>query len=96
MSEQPYDQEDDPSERHAEKQRLAREVEEQKTKKKEELAYVTTTERCDGCGAQSYYLILLPGEKELYLCYHHYRVHEEKLFEVAEDIIDESELLTRR
>lgn len=63
---------------------------------KEELEWLTTKERCDQCGAQSYYLVLFGEGRELYFCYHHYRMHEEKLFEVAEDIIDESELLTGR
>jgi hypothetical protein len=59
----------------------------------EEFEYVTIPERCDQCGSQSYYKIVLKNDGELFLCYHHYNSHEEKLFEVAEDIIDESELL---
>lgn len=62
----------------------------------EELEYLTISERCDQCGSQSYYKIVLKGDAELFLCYHHYNSHEEKLFEVAEDIVDESELLHRR
>lgn len=71
-------------------------VQEAEPKKEEPLEYLTSTERCDQCGSQSYYKIILPGGGELFLCYHHYNRHEEKLFEVAEDIIDESELLHRR
>lgn len=69
---------------------------EQQKPPKEELEWLTTKERCDQCGSQSYYLVLFGDGKELYFCYHHYRMHEDKLFEVAEDIIDESELLTGR
>ena len=60
------------------------------------LEYLTVPERCDQCGSQSYYKITFPGGGELFLCYHHYNQHEEKLFEVAEDIVDESELLHKR
>ena len=57
------------------------------------LEWFTPPHRCDQCGSQSYYKIVLKNDGELFLCYHHYNSHEEKLFEVAEDIIDESELL---
>ena len=59
------------------------------------LEYLTTRERCDQCGSQSYYKIVFK-QGELFLCYHHYKSHEDMLFEVAEDIVDESELLHRR
>ena len=64
-------------------------------KPKEELEWVTIPERCDQCGSQSYYKIVLKTG-ELFLCYHHYNQHEKNLFDIAEDIIDESELLHKR
>ena len=84
---------EDPDELHAERDKLSREVEKPP---KKELEWLTTKERCDQCGAQSYYLVLFGEGQELYFCHNHYKKNEEKLFEVAEDIIDESELLTRR
>lgn len=60
--------------------------------KEKETEWYTTRERCDQCGAQSYYMVTF-SFGNLFFCYHHYRIHEEKLFEVAEDIVDESELL---
>jgi rRNA maturation protein Nop10 len=64
----------------------------EESKKKEEPEWYTTQERCDQCGAQSYYMVIF-SFGNLFLCYHHYKKHEERLFEVAEDIVDESELL---
>lgn len=61
----------------------------------EELEWLTVPERCDQCGSQSYYKVILK-KGELFLCYHHYNVHEDRLFEIAEDIVDESELLHKR
>lgn len=62
----------------------------------ESLEFLTPPERCDQCGSQSYYKVVLPNDGQLFLCYHHYNIHEEKLFEIAEDIVDESELLHKR
>ena len=84
---------EDPNELHAEREQLEREV---VKPPKEELEWLTARERCDQCGSQAYYLVIFGEGSELYFCYHHFRKNEDALFEVAEDIIDESELLTGR
>lgn len=58
----------------------------------EELEWMTPTERCDGCGSQAYYRVSF-NSGHLFFCRHHYLKHEEKFFDMAEDIVDESELL---
>lgn len=58
----------------------------------EELEKYTTKEQCDVCIAQAFYMISFDSGI-LFFCRHHYMEHEDKLFDVATDIIDESDLL---
>jgi hypothetical protein len=58
----------------------------------EELEWLTTAQRCDSCGAQSYYAVEFTSGV-LYFCRHHYLKYEAMFFEIAQDIVDESELL---
>ena len=51
---------------------------------------LTTTDRCDRCGAQAYLLVRLPSGGELFFCNHHGREHEGVLRESGADIHDES------
>lgn len=60
--------------------------------KEDELVWYTTTERCDQCNAQSYYMAVFESGN-LFFCYHHFNEHSEKIFESALDVVDESELL---
>ena len=55
---------------------------------------LTTTDRCDRCGAQAYVQITLKGGGDLRFCVHHYSAHADKLADVAEHIVDESHRLT--
>ena len=59
----------------------------------EEIESYTRLELCDQCGvAQSFYRIEFQSGF-LFLCRHHYMKHEAKIFEVAVDVVDESDLL---
>jgi hypothetical protein len=58
----------------------------------ETLEWLTEREKCDACGAQSYYAVAFKAGL-LYFCRHHYLKHEDLFFDEAEDIVDESELL---
>ena len=56
---------------------------------------LTTTDRCDRCGAQAYVRALLPNGLELLFCAHHSRQHSSALTKVAVDIHDETDRLVR-
>ena len=59
----------------------------------EEIESYTRLELCDQCGvAQSFYRVEFQSGF-LFLCRHHYMKHEAKIFEVAVDVVDESDLL---
>jgi hypothetical protein len=47
-------------------------------------------DRCDGCGAQAYVLVIFPEDKALTFCGHHWNQHSEKLIELAIDVVDET------
>jgi hypothetical protein len=51
--------------------------------------------RCDRCGAQAYVRVVLPSDRELLFCAHHYRQHAPALAKVAAEIQDEMEQLAR-
>lgn len=52
---------------------------------------LNANDRCDGCGSQAYYKVLLKGnDTELHFCFHHYQKAEEKLRPNAAMIFDES------
>jgi hypothetical protein len=55
----------------------------------------TQFEYCDVCGYQSYYIVTLSTGK-LYFCAHHFKQNKKVLYEIAEDIIDESNMLLVR
>ncbi|GAB3584726.1 DUF7455 domain-containing protein [Calidifontibacter terrae] len=55
---------------------------------------LTAADRCDRCGAQAFIRARLAGGSELLFCAHHGRSHLDKLREVAEEVVDESDRLT--
>ena len=52
---------------------------------------LTSSDRCDRCGARAYVRVILQAGGELYFCVHHARKHEESLRKVAQFIDDETE-----
>jgi hypothetical protein len=54
---------------------------------------LTTSDRCDSCGAQAYYAVELKTG-ELFFCRHHFSKNEDTLINIAIDIYDESDALT--
>lgn len=60
----------------------------------QEVYLLTAQDRCDACGAQAYFLVILPEDRALTFCLHHWNQHAEKLIEVAVDVVDESDRLT--
>lgn len=57
-----------------------------------DLEWYTPNERCDSCSSQSYFMVVL-DTGNLFFCKHHFKKNEAVIFELAHDIIDESELL---
>jgi hypothetical protein len=55
---------------------------------------LTATDRCDRCGAQAYLKVELASGFELLFCAHHAREHEDKLREVAVNVVDETAKLS--
>lgn len=60
-----------------------------------EKVWETQFEYCDTCGHQSYFVVKLAAGK-LFFCYHHFNENRKVLYEIAEDIIDESNMLLSR
>lgn len=59
-------------------------------------AALTALDRCDRCGAQAYLRVELASGLELLFCAHHAREHDEKLREVAVNVIDETHKLEKK
>lgn len=57
---------------------------------------LTANDRCDSCRAQAYVLVILPEDRDLMFCKHHWDMYSAKLIEVAVDIIDETDKLERK
>jgi hypothetical protein len=57
----------------------------------QEVYLLTAVDRCDACGSQAYVLVILPEDRALTFCGHHWNKHAEKLVEVAVDIVDETD-----
>ena len=57
-----------------------------------ELEWYTPDERCDVCESQSYYMVAFDSGN-LFFCIHHFKKNEALIFEKANDVVDESELL---
>jgi hypothetical protein len=55
--------------------------------------HLTTSDRCDRCGARAYVRVTLPGGGELLFCAHHGRAHEGALRAADAQITDESDTL---
>lgn len=55
---------------------------------------LTATDRCDRCGAQAYLKVELASGFDLLFCAHHAREHEDKLREVAVNVVDETAKLS--
>jgi|AntAceMinimDraft_5_1070358.scaffolds.fasta_scaffold262380_2 hypothetical protein len=56
--------------------------------------WYTLNERCDACNSQSYFMVSF-DYGNLFFCKHHFDRHEDTIFELALDVVDESELLFR-
>ena len=54
---------------------------------------LTAADRCDRCGAQAYIRATLHVGGELLFCAHHGREHLDKLREIADEVIDETDRL---
>jgi hypothetical protein len=54
---------------------------------------LTSSDRCDRCGAQAYLRVHLASGSELLFCAHHAREHGEKLKTVAVNVHDETSKL---
>ncbi|WP_212755426.1 MULTISPECIES: DUF7455 domain-containing protein [Flexivirga] len=54
---------------------------------------LTTSDRCDRCGAQAFIRARLSSDQDLLFCAHHGREHIDKLREIAEEVIDETDRL---
>jgi len=54
---------------------------------------LTTSDRCDRCGAQAYLRVHLASGSELLFCAHHAREHGDKLKKVAVNVHDETSKL---
>ena len=54
---------------------------------------LTTSDRCDRCGAQAYVRAVIGSGSELLFCAHHWHENETRLREVAISIQDESDRL---
>lgn len=55
---------------------------------------LTASDRCDRCGAQAYYRVILQNGGELLFCAHHAKAHKDKLQQVALSIQDETDRLS--
>jgi hypothetical protein len=54
---------------------------------------LSAADRCDRCGAQAYFRVMLAGGGELLFCAHHGRKYGEALREAGADIVDETDRL---
>lgn len=52
---------------------------------------LTAADRCDRCGAQAYYLVVMPGGADLVFCRHHGQAYEERLHKVAVEVVDQTD-----
>ena len=57
---------------------------------------LSSTDRCDRCGAQAYVLAELPGGSTLLFCGHHWSNHEAALRPKVVNLIDELHRLDER
>lgn len=65
------------------------------SKPKTEEYELTAADRCDRCGAQAYYhVVLIENKGELYFCRHDFLKHEEAMLPLIGDLNDESKRLT--
>lgn len=54
---------------------------------------LTGSDRCDRCGAQAFIRARLSSDHDLLFCAHHGREHLDKLREIADEVIDETDRL---
>ncbi len=54
---------------------------------------LTTTDRCDRCGAQAYVRTVLGAGSELLFCSHHWHENETRLRELDVTVYDETDRL---
>lgn len=54
----------------------------------------TQFEVCDICNHAAYYVVTLETGK-LFFCHHHFNANKDALYEIAEDVLDESKMLIR-
>jgi len=55
---------------------------------------LSAADRCDRCGAQAYFRVMLAGGGELLFCAHHGRKYGEALREAGAEIVDETNRLS--
>ncbi|HEU5160729.1 MAG TPA: hypothetical protein VFU43_27275 [Streptosporangiaceae bacterium] len=54
---------------------------------------LSAADRCDRCGAQAYFRVMLAGGGELLFCAHHGRKYGDALREAGAEILDETNRL---
>ena len=54
---------------------------------------LSSSDRCDRCGAQAFIRVVLPSGGELLMCAHHGRAHAEPLRALGAEWYDESDRL---
>jgi hypothetical protein len=54
---------------------------------------LAAADRCDRCGAQAYFRVMLAGGGELLFCAHHGRKYGEALRNAGAEIVDETDRL---
>ena len=54
---------------------------------------LAAADRCDRCGAQAYFRVMLAGGGELLFCAHHGRKYGDALREAGAEIVDETDRL---
>lgn len=57
---------------------------------------LSSTDRCDRCGAQAYVMAELPGGSQLLFCGHHWGTHEAALRPKVVNVVDELHRLNER
>lgn len=60
-----------------------------------EALWETQFQYCDVCGHQSYFAVTMSSGK-LYFCYHHFNKNKDALYKAAQEIVDESDMLSVR
>jgi len=57
---------------------------------------MNSTDRCDRCGSEAYFMALKDDKHPLLFCVHHGRKHQDHLVNAGWDILDESERIEKK